>query len=368
MPFSRSRSPESITRSATSWPVRKPRTARAWRRPGWSSRGRRAPRWRRCAGRRAVARLSHSLVGSRWSGAHTPTPGSRRTIRPAAGQPAQSTDRTSRLACVTPAITSWRCAARRHGMQVPVRRHPDPEDIPCAATDRPSHPCSPHLRLAARSHDAPRRRGRPGIARGWRHRGAIPGKAGRVPSRGRRRRPVGRQQAVRRGSAGRRAEALQGHRPGRHREPVGVRLGCRWGHRRHLLQRRGQALSPATSSARRPRRCRGSGTSPPSGGRPVPGATVPDVGCHRGTTSITITPGLDVDQTTLTYTGSDPFYKIDPGSARSAVRRRGGGDLALTCSRRVPDLGVGGREAAMPRPSGGSDRADGRQRGDGTGG
>jgi hypothetical protein len=49
--------------------------------------------------------------------------------------------------------------------------------------------------------------------------------------------------------------------------------------------------------------------------QPVPGATVPNTGCHRGTTSITVTAGLNVDETTLSYTGSDPFYTIDPASA-----------------------------------------------------
>ena len=48
---------------------------------------------------------------------------------------------------------------------------------------------------------------------------------------------------------------------------------------------------------------------------PVEDATVPDVGCSNGKTSITVSPGLDVDQTTLTYTGSDPFFKVDPASA-----------------------------------------------------
>jgi hypothetical protein len=57
--------------------------------------------------------------------------------------------------------------------------------------------------------------------------------------------------------------------------------------------------------------------------QPVPGETVPFVGCHRGTTSITVSPGLDVDQTTLTYTGSDPFYKVDPASAAQYAAEEG---------------------------------------------
>lgn len=49
--------------------------------------------------------------------------------------------------------------------------------------------------------------------------------------------------------------------------------------------------------------------------QPVVGATVPFVGCHQGTTSITVTPGLDVDKTTLTFSGRPPIYRVDPASA-----------------------------------------------------
>ena len=49
MPFSRSRSSESMTRVATSWfGAERARTARASRRPAWSCRGRRGRRSRRC--------------------------------------------------------------------------------------------------------------------------------------------------------------------------------------------------------------------------------------------------------------------------------------------------------------------------------
>jgi hypothetical protein len=49
--------------------------------------------------------------------------------------------------------------------------------------------------------------------------------------------------------------------------------------------------------------------------QPVPGATVPVIAAHKGSTTCTITPGLNVDETTMSYTGTDPFYKIDPASA-----------------------------------------------------
>ena len=56
MPFSRSRSLQSIARSSTCWWARRTsRSARAWRRRGWSCRGRRGRRSRCCAGRRGCA-------------------------------------------------------------------------------------------------------------------------------------------------------------------------------------------------------------------------------------------------------------------------------------------------------------------------
>lgn len=50
--------------------------------------------------------------------------------------------------------------------------------------------------------------------------------------------------------------------------------------------------------------------------QPVDGRTVPNVGCHNGSTTVTITAGLDVDKTTLTYTGTGPIFTVDPASAQ----------------------------------------------------
>jgi len=56
---------------------------------------------------------------------------------------------------------------------------------------------------------------------------------------------------------------------------------------------------------------------------PVPGATVPFLAAHKGTTTITVAPGLDVPETTMTYTGSDPFFKIPAASAQRYVQAEG---------------------------------------------
>ena len=65
MPFSRSRSPLSIARSAMWSCSPRPPTARASCRPEWSCRGRRERRWRRCGdrhgGRQAVPSVSQTL-------------------------------------------------------------------------------------------------------------------------------------------------------------------------------------------------------------------------------------------------------------------------------------------------------------------
>jgi hypothetical protein len=57
--------------------------------------------------------------------------------------------------------------------------------------------------------------------------------------------------------------------------------------------------------------------------QPVQGATVPVIAAHKGSTTCTITPGLNVDQTTMSYTGHDPFYKIDPASASQYAAEEG---------------------------------------------
>jgi hypothetical protein len=43
---------------------------------------------------------------------------------------------------------------------------------------------------------------------------------------------------------------------------------------------------------------------------PVPGQTVPFLIAHKGTTSIAVSAGIDVDQSTMAYTGSAPFFHI----------------------------------------------------------
>ena len=63
MPFSRSRSIESMTRSTTAWLRGRRRSGGASRRRAWSCRGRRGRRWRRCAGRCGGG---GALVGVAW--------------------------------------------------------------------------------------------------------------------------------------------------------------------------------------------------------------------------------------------------------------------------------------------------------------
>jgi hypothetical protein len=57
--------------------------------------------------------------------------------------------------------------------------------------------------------------------------------------------------------------------------------------------------------------------------QPVPGQTVPFVVAHKGTTSISVSPGLDVDQTTMSYTGSSPFFKVSNASAEQYAAAEG---------------------------------------------
>jgi hypothetical protein len=73
----------------------------------------------------------------------------------------------------------------------------------------------------------------------------------------------------------------------------------------------------------------GQGTALPGVGdealwaQPVSGATVPFVTCHKGSVSVSVTPGLDVDQTTLQYTGSAPFFTVAPDSAAQYAAEEG---------------------------------------------
>jgi hypothetical protein len=57
--------------------------------------------------------------------------------------------------------------------------------------------------------------------------------------------------------------------------------------------------------------------------QPVPDATVPVLAAHKGSTTITVSPGLDVADSTLQYTGSSPFYKIPADSALQYVVEEG---------------------------------------------
>jgi hypothetical protein len=55
----------------------------------------------------------------------------------------------------------------------------------------------------------------------------------------------------------------------------------------------------------------------------VPGMTVPFVVAHKGTTSISVTASLDVDQTTMSYTGSSPFFKVSNAAAAQYAAEEG---------------------------------------------
>jgi hypothetical protein len=57
--------------------------------------------------------------------------------------------------------------------------------------------------------------------------------------------------------------------------------------------------------------------------QPVPGATVPFLVAHKGSTTVSVSPGLDVSQTTMTYTGSSPFFKIPSASAAQYAAEEG---------------------------------------------
>ena len=55
---------------------------------------------------------------------------------------------------------------------------------------------------------------------------------------------------------------------------------------------------------------------------PVTGATTPWVEAHKGSTTCTISPA-DPPETTLPYTGSDPFFKIAPADSAAYAAKEG---------------------------------------------
>ncbi len=55
---------------------------------------------------------------------------------------------------------------------------------------------------------------------------------------------------------------------------------------------------------------------------PVPGATTPWVEAHKGSTTCELSPA-DPPETTLVYTGSDPFYKIAPADSAAYAAKEG---------------------------------------------
>ena len=57
--------------------------------------------------------------------------------------------------------------------------------------------------------------------------------------------------------------------------------------------------------------------------QPVPGHTVPFLIAHKGTTSIAVSPSLNVDQTSIAYTGSAPFFNVSHAEALKYAIGRG---------------------------------------------
>jgi hypothetical protein len=73
----------------------------------------------------------------------------------------------------------------------------------------------------------------------------------------------------------------------------------------------------------------GPGTTPVSGVgdqaqwfAPVPGKTTPWIEAHKGSLTCTVSPA-DPPETTLTYTGSDPFYTIAPADSADYAAKEG---------------------------------------------
>jgi hypothetical protein len=57
--------------------------------------------------------------------------------------------------------------------------------------------------------------------------------------------------------------------------------------------------------------------------QPIKGMTVPFITARKGSTDCSISPGLDVDQTSMPYTGSDPFFKIADADALQYATEEG---------------------------------------------
>jgi hypothetical protein len=55
---------------------------------------------------------------------------------------------------------------------------------------------------------------------------------------------------------------------------------------------------------------------------PVPAASTPWVEAHKGSTTCTVSPA-DPPETTLPYTGSDPFFKIAPADSAAYAAKEG---------------------------------------------
>ena len=184
MPFSRSRSPESMTRSTTTWFARNVPSGGASRRRAWSCRGRRGRRWRRCGGRRG--RQSALRRGGRASGTGGTAPG--RVGRPlshgcrgrGSRPPRRLLHRPMTVAAVILSATARARWPTRRRPRPPARRPPGG----WRATDRRRRP-GPRRRRRRGTHrspgrvrppapprragrpDGPRRRARDG--RGQRH-------------------------------------------------------------------------------------------------------------------------------------------------------------------------------------------------------
>ncbi len=56
---------------------------------------------------------------------------------------------------------------------------------------------------------------------------------------------------------------------------------------------------------------------------PVANMTLPFITSRKGNTDCSISPGLDVDKSSITYTGSDPFFKIADADELSYAQEEG---------------------------------------------
>jgi hypothetical protein len=57
--------------------------------------------------------------------------------------------------------------------------------------------------------------------------------------------------------------------------------------------------------------------------QPVPGRTVPGVVTHQGANTCTVQLSAEPPDTTVAYTGSDPFFTIKPADAQSYAAKEG---------------------------------------------